>query len=431
MAGAGPSESKTATVDLYGDSNPNDEDLDKLDEANDLFDDAVLSGSVDQDKKTTLNSDAGRVTPTTVEDKVATEKADEKDTNQSRRFSLYIGNFSWWTSDKDLLHMAQKLGVRDINEIKFAENKANGQSRGYAKMVVTSETSLKTLLEKIPRCTMDGESIDCRFATYQNLSVFEDVANKRFPMRSNSKDTDSQMSSSLSSDSSPPSIPPNLPSHPVGNVFPPRSSPFPGQPPPPFPPVPPNIPPPHLFPPPPFNAPSHPPPSLHINPAYFAPAQDRHRSHAYAQQKGERDYEELLNRNRAVASSAITKAVTGATTGDLRVAMETLLTAIAIIKQSSVYRDERCQALVTSLKDCLVSIQGNSGYSSPRSGNHSGERDRDRERERERERERHREGSPRWEGAGTSRRHRERSWSRERNRERSRDRNRDYRERYR
>lgn len=48
--------------------------------------------------------------------------------------------------------------------------------------------------------------------------------------------------------------------------------------------------------------------------------------------------------------------------GDLHVAMETLLTAIAIIKQSSVYGDERCQALVTSLKDCLASIQGNNGY---------------------------------------------------------------------
>lgn len=48
--------------------------------------------------------------------------------------------------------------------------------------------------------------------------------------------------------------------------------------------------------------------------------------------------------------------------GDLRVAMETLLTAIAIIKQSRVSGDERCQALVTSLKDCLVSIQGNYGY---------------------------------------------------------------------
>ncbi|KAM9825235.1 cleavage and polyadenylation specificity factor subunit 7-like [Syngnathus typhle] len=428
MAAAGPSESKTATAQLYGDPKPNDEDLDRLDEANDLFDDAVLSSSMDQDKKTTLNSDAGSVTASKVKDNVTTVKAEEKESNQARKFSLYIGNFSWWTSDKDLLLMTHKLGVRDIDEIKFAENKANGQSRGYAKVVVTSENSLKILLEKIPQCTLDGESIDCRFATYQNFSVFEDVANKRFPMRGNSKDADSQVSSSVSWDNNPPSVPTPFPSHPIGNVFPLHSSLYPGQLPPPFPPMPINIPPPHLFPPPPFNAPSQPPPSLHINPAYFTPAQDSYRSQAYGQQKGDRDYEELLKRNKAVASSAITKAVTGATAGDQRVAMETLLTAIAIIKQSSVYRDERCQALVTSLKDCLVSIQGNCGY---RSGSNSGDRDRDRDRERERERERHREDSPRWEGAGTSRRHRERSWSRERDRGRSRDRHRDYRERYR
>lgn len=66
-----------------------------------------------------------------------------------------------------------------------------------------------------------------------------------------------------------------------------------------------------------------------------------------------------MNRNRAVTSTAITKAVSSATAGDLQIATETLLTAIAIIKQSRVYEDECCQALVTSLKDCLVSIQGN------------------------------------------------------------------------
>uniref|UniRef100_A0A3Q2Z6L8 Cleavage and polyadenylation specific factor 7 n=1 Tax=Hippocampus comes TaxID=109280 RepID=A0A3Q2Z6L8_HIPCM len=379
------------------------QDLDRIDEANDLFDDAVLSGSVDQDKKNTLNSDAGGITPTKVEDNVATVKADEKETNQPRRFSLYIGNFSWWISDKDLLHLAQKLGVRDIDEIKFAENKANGQSRGYAKVVVTSENSLKTLLEKIPQCTLDGENIDCRFATYQNFSVFENVANKREYHQFHT------FATLIVLQISPRHFLgiPILPVHPLNFHHIQSEMSFP------------NIPA--------LSPASHPLPShlchstslhhiffpLHLSMRLPSPLQ--------------RDYEDLFNRNRAVASSAITKAVTGATAGDQRVAMETLLTAIAIIKQSSVYRDERCQALVTSLKDCLVSIQGNCGY---RSGSHSGDRDRDRERERERER--HRESSPpRWEGAGTSRRHRERSWSRERDRERSRDRHRDYRERYR
>lgn len=49
----------------------------------------------------------------------------------------------------------------------------------YAELVVTSEESLKTLLEKIPQCELNGERVDCRFATRQNLTVFEDVANKR------------------------------------------------------------------------------------------------------------------------------------------------------------------------------------------------------------------------------------------------------------
>lgn len=131
-----------------------------------------------------------------------------------------------------------------------------------------------------------------------------------------------------------------------------------------------------------------------------------------------------MNRNRAIASSAITKAVSGATAGDLRVAMETLLTAIAVIKQSRVFADERCQTLVTSLKDCLVSIQANFGT---RKRHRSRERERDRDRERERDRERDREDSysQGWESYGMSRRHRERSLSGERERERVRDRERD------
>ncbi|XP_054627573.1 cleavage and polyadenylation specificity factor subunit 7-like isoform X2 [Dunckerocampus dactyliophorus] len=424
MAAIGPSQSKKGAV--YSDSNPSEEDLD-INEADDLFDDAVLAGSVEKDKNVTSDAAAGRKTPTKRDDEAVAVKNNEKEKDPSRKFSLYIGHFSWWTSDKDLMRVARKLGVKDIHEIKFAENKTNGQSRGYAKVVVTSEESLKTLLEKIPQCTMDGKSIDCRFATHQNFSVFEDVANKRFPMRSNSRDLDSPEVSSFSRDTHPPSVPTPFPPHPLGNVFPSHSSPFLGQPRPPFPPVPPGILPPPLFPPQAFSVPRQPSPSLHLNPAYFTPPPERHSSHAYSQQKqmsqrGERDYEELLNRNRAVASSAITKAVTGATAGELRVAMETLLTAIAIIKQSSIYRDERCQALVTSLKDCLVSIQGNAAY---RSSSHSDNR------ERERERDRHREGLPSWEGAGTSRRHRERSRSRERDRERLRDRHRDQRDRYR
>lgn len=49
----------------------------------------------------------------------------------------------------------------------------------YAELVVKTEDSLKRMLERAPQCKINGERVDCRFATRQNLTMFEDVANKR------------------------------------------------------------------------------------------------------------------------------------------------------------------------------------------------------------------------------------------------------------
>lgn len=49
----------------------------------------------------------------------------------------------------------------------------------YAEVSVTSEESLKMLLEKVPGWKLHGETIDCRFATLQNLSIFEEKASQR------------------------------------------------------------------------------------------------------------------------------------------------------------------------------------------------------------------------------------------------------------
>lgn len=446
MAAAGPAagpSTPTEDIDVYSDLNENDEDLDRLAEANELFD-AVLTGSVNQDKNKTTSVAPLKETPDE-EASTSTEVKTQKGEIPLRKLSLYIGNFPWWTSDMDITSMARTLGVTDIAEIKFAENRANGQSRGYAEVVVTSEESLKILLEKTSQCLLNGERVDCRFATRQNLTVFEDIANKRIPMRVNSKDPkepsdpSDAIPSLLSQEPTPPPIPPLFPPHPLANRFPSLPGPFLGHPPPLFPhmaSIPPPMPP-HFFPSHPVHVPSQPPPSLHINPAFFTPAQDAHSSKAYSQQKNapqstDGDFEDLMNRNRAIVSSAITKAVSGAAAGDMHMAMETLLTAIAIIKQSRVYGDERCQALVTSLKDCLVSIQGHDGYrKSSRSREKERDRDRGRDRERERDHERDRYDSSGRESAGMSRRHTERPWSGERYKERSRERerHRDHRDR--
>ncbi|KAJ3595296.1 hypothetical protein NHX12_004600 [Muraenolepis orangiensis] len=395
------------------------DDFDKTTEASELYD-AVLTGLVNQDKLVPHKMQATQHEPfNPVLGRKPPPPPIVRELQSIKRYSLYVGNFSWWISDKDLMHMAQSLGVKDIIEIKFAENKVNGQSKGFAEVVVASEASLKTLLDKIPQCKISGENLTCRLASFQSLALFETQAIKRMQMRV--KDPQELVSSPpVPLPLSPPPMqmiyphipPPNFPP----TNFPP-TNPFLSRPPPQPMHIPPHVPQPMLppFPPPPFHY-GQPPPSLHINPAFLPP----HNSNTYnakkiSTKKSDDDFEELMNRNRTITSSAISKSVSDATKGDMHMAMETLLTAIAVIKQSRVYEDDCCQALVTSLKDCLVSIRGN--YDSRR------DRDRDRVKERNRDRDR-------GDSHGKSRRYKERSWSAGRDRNHERDtRERDTRER--
>lgn len=69
--------------------------MDRIAEANELFD-AVLTGSVDQDKKVTTNvvPPYGKETPVIEKDEQAAVNA-QKGGNSPKRLSLYIGNFPW------------------------------------------------------------------------------------------------------------------------------------------------------------------------------------------------------------------------------------------------------------------------------------------------------------------------------------------------
>ena len=55
------------------------------------------------------------------------------------------------------------------------------------------------------------------------------------------------------------------------------------------------------------------------------------------------DYAESIKRNSAVASSAIKKAMADANSGDNESGIETLVTAVSLIKQSPSANDETCQ----------------------------------------------------------------------------------------
>merc|ERR1719397_1520767 len=132
--------------------------------------------------------------------------------------------------------------------------------------------------------------------------------------------------------------------------------------------------------------------------------------------------------NRTVSSSAIARAVQDAAVGEYASAIETLVTAISLIKQSKVAGDDRCKILISSLQDTLHGIE-NKSYGA-RHGSHGGSRyspdRRHRERfrdyspnarDRERDRYRERDRSPR---------DREREYYRERSRSRDREEYRKY-----
>uniref|UniRef100_A0A4W3K6L2 Cleavage and polyadenylation specificity factor subunit 6 n=1 Tax=Callorhinchus milii TaxID=7868 RepID=A0A4W3K6L2_CALMI len=403
-------------------------------------------------------------------------------TYTGKRIALYIGNLTWWTTDEDLTEALHSMGISDVLEIKFFENRANGQSKGFALICVGSEASSKKLLDMLPKRDMHGQNPIVTPCNKQSLSQFEMQSRKCPP---GPPPPGQGLPPPLGGppnrgDRPPPPVmfpgqpfgqpplgplPPGPPP-PVPGYGPPPGPPPPqqGPPPPPgpFPPRPPGPigPPINLAPPPPHlpgPPPGAPPPAPHVNPAFFPPpansvvpssdSRGPPPSDPYGRPPpydrgdygpagrdmdssrtplSEAEFEEIMNRNRAISSSAISRAVSDASAGDYGSAIETLVTAISLIKQSKVSADDRCKVLISSLQDCLHGIESKSYGSGSRKRERSRERDHSRSREKSR---RHKERSR------SRDRHddyyRERSRERERHRDRDRDRERDREREYR
>ncbi|MGH0138582.1 UNVERIFIED_CONTAM: hypothetical protein FKN15_026487 [Acipenser sinensis] len=376
-------------------------------------------------------------------------------TYTGKRIALYIGNLTWWTTDEDLTDAIQSVGINDVLEIKFFENRANGQSKGFALICVGSEASSRKLIDLLSKKELHGQNPIITPCNKQSLSQFE--------MQSRKSTQSGQMSGE--GKAGPPGVNSRGgftlvrgrgrfpgPLGPGGDRFPGPGG--PAGPPPPFPgPIGPPIamaPPPHLSGPP----PGAPPPAPHVNPAFFPPPNnsgmpssdsrgpppdpygrpppyDRgdygpagREMDAARTPLSEAEFEEIMNRNRAISSSAISRAVSDASAADYGSAIETLVTAISLIKQSKVSADDRCKVLISSLQDCLHGIESKSYGSGSRR----------RERSRERDHSRSREKSRRHKSRSRDRHedyYRERSRDRERHRERDRDRERDREREYR
>ncbi|RWS17638.1 cleavage and polyadenylation specificity factor subunit 6-like protein [Dinothrombium tinctorium] len=534
-------------IDLYADDLEhefNQENEYNNDQMVDLYDDVITasnSAKRDHNEEDYNGNDESNNSHSTNDHSLSVNLGDSGQ-GSLKKIGIYVGNLTWWTTDQDIIDAINAIGISDILEVKFFENRANGQSKGFCVVTLGSESSVRNVIEKLPKTELHGQNPIVTPCNKQNLNHFEMQSRKLAPGGGGNQQMAGHQSGprayggpQAGGAMRPPLI--SRPQRPNGPLIPgqPRmpmpqsgSGPF-GQGQPPWHPSmtptsgPPRGAPPmhsggpqrpgmpmmrmppgnrgpgpqpllrapgppgdpraqhpqqmqewgdhqgHGHPPPPANnmnmnqgAPTtapmpprppvpgmppvgvggpHPGPAPHVNPAFFQPQHQgvpsSQAADPYSRVPGgpnqycgdyrgplgggdslvpslsEPEFEEQINKNRAVCSSAISRAVADASAGDYSNAIETLVTAISLIKQSKVAADERCKILVSSLQDTLHGIESKS----------YGSRSKDRPRSRDRSRERSSRSSK------SSRR--DRSRSRERDyRERSRDRDRYHDERY-
>ncbi|TMS39762.1 hypothetical protein L596_006243 [Steinernema carpocapsae] len=381
----------------------------------DLYD-AVLEPTANNEKHDNVSVVSSAPPTSTVLSSSHVSSTSSSSLNSGKRYCCYVGNMTWWTTDEDITNLVKELGVHDLMDIKFYENRNNGQSKGYALVMFASDPSVKTCIESLPSRLLHNQQLVVLPYTKASLAKFEE-ATKRMEQRNEKKEQKpekqpgfvgtvrlgvaappgtsmGQMSlNQMRPQFTGPAVPlmraGAVPG--VGSVMPlartvnlsgppPQSMSSMNRPPPSY--VqqsrPLNQPPPNF-----------PPPGAHINPNVYPgfggmPPQPTEMSEA--------EIEEVMGRNRTVASSAVTRAVQDATSGDYQSAIETMMTAMNLIRASRAANDERCKALVNSLQDTLQGLE-TKAYSSGSSRKHrSSGRDRDRSRDRsgERSRKRHR-----------------------------------------
>jgi cleavage and polyadenylation specificity factor subunit 6/7 len=328
---------------------------------------------------------------------------------------LYVGGLTWWTTDEELSTAIIENGVTDLISIKFFENRVNGQSKGFALIEVGSETSQRLVAERLPTQTLHDQKPIITFVSKQALQMFENQAKKEIgnfgekredkkpkPMAPPGPQFISGFPPPGANVVAAPMMDPNLIPQPLpfppGGVPPgsvvvdPMGNVLQG--------VPPGMNGPAIMPPgfPPMAQAGHPmhpmPPrpgiAPHINPAFIPPPDGVQPidpvTGAPLQTAGMNEQDmESMRRNQAVASTAIQRAMTDANAGEFESGIETLVTAISLIKQSTTANSEPAQVLVQSLQDCLQGLEGQlvqKGSGSRQRHNSDYSRDRDRERER-------------------------------------------------
>ncbi|KRX77213.1 Suppressor of hairless protein [Trichinella sp. T6] len=421
-----------ADCDLYGDCDVNLEDMNEgadspkcalREDSVERIDDEDLYDLDVSDKSSTGQSQE-KCTPTRAIPTLKTGSGKNVEVSASdsmrnvRPHSCYVGNLTWWTTYFDLQNALQSIGITDLVEVRFNENRANGQSKGFASVGFASEASVRKCLESLSTQNIHGMTpivMPFNKSSLHSLDVTARKPEEKLPVKQNRQEKSGnvqflgtiRLGANVSSQSSghraegrsnrgsssnqrnrnhPPSLlsaslslpipaptitsfttPPMVPSVMVPPLIPNRPPPgYPSSSRPVIQSVLSGIPPSAI-----------PPPGSHVNPNFYPGLVGASSHNIYGEVGHSDDFEEIMSRNRTVSSSAISRAVADAAVGDYSSAIDTLLTAINLLRQSKVAQDERCRILITSLQDTLHGIE-NKSY---RRRNKT-PRDRDRSRER-------------------------------------------------
>lgn len=399
-------ELETETGDDYG---TNSEHIQRISNEGDLYDDVITtqpSGTDFADITNTVHHNHAKLDH-------SGNHMNSMNNSGGKRVSLYVGQLTWWTTDVDLTEAIHDIDIPDLLEVKFHENRVNGQSKGFAVVTVGSEASSRSILEKLPKREIYGQIPHVLPCNKQSLSFFEGATRKDEPMppmaaaplhqmmrpplglqipmpRPGPMDQSyrfPQQGTAIISGG-----PGMMGRPPMQGVYGPRG-PVPGAP---MminrmpggpsqqpvvvmqqgqrPGVPPGAGGPPLV-----RQPIRPgapgmPPGVH--PTGYYPAQGApppapgqpHSDPYYRSPDGsntlapisEAEFQDIMERNKSVSSSAIGRAVQDASIGDFATAIETLVTAISLIRQSKIANDDRCKILISSLQDTLKGIEDKS-----------------------------------------------------------------------
>ncbi|XP_026818794.1 cleavage and polyadenylation specificity factor subunit 7-like isoform X1 [Rhopalosiphum maidis] len=104
--------------------------------------------------------------------------------NYSNFHQLFIGNLTWWTTDQDIMDSINDVGVHNIIDIQFFENRDNGQSKGFCIVTLESEQSLNRILKKLPNKLIHGRKPDVTYPSSSAYFMFESKSGTRFSLSS-------------------------------------------------------------------------------------------------------------------------------------------------------------------------------------------------------------------------------------------------------